>query len=46
MHDSIVLDAKSLYPYVINHIELWMRDKDRDSKDWENRKKSVQEKES
>ena len=46
MHDSIVLDAKSLYPYVINHIELWMRDKDRDSKDWENRKKPVQEKES
>lgn len=46
IHDSIVLDAKSLYPYGIGHMELWKRDKNRDSKDWENRKKPVQEKES
>jgi hypothetical protein len=46
MHDSIVLDAKSLYPYGISHIELWMRDRNRVSKDWESRKKPVGDKES
>jgi hypothetical protein len=43
MHDSLVLDAKSLYPYGISHINLWERDKNRISKDW---KKRVGEKES
>ena len=46
MHDSLVLDAKSLYPYGISHIELWQRDENRISKAWENRKKPVGEKES
>lgn len=46
MHDSLVLDAKSFYPYGISHIDLWTRDNDRDSKAWENRKKPVEDKES
>jgi hypothetical protein len=46
IHNSIVLDAKSLYPYGISNIKIWERDKKQAGAKWANRKLSSKHKES
>ena len=46
IHDTIVLDAKSLYPYGISNIKIWARDKDNPSKNRDNQTLPVKDKES
>jgi hypothetical protein len=46
MHNSLVLDAKSFYPYGLSNIKIWERDKNRKGTDWDNRKMPTKDKES
>jgi hypothetical protein len=46
VHNSIAVDAKSLYPYGLSNIKIWERDKNRSGTSWVNRKKPVKYKES
>jgi len=46
IHNSIVLDSKSLYPYGISNIKIWTRDKDNPSKNRDNQTIPVKDKES
>lgn len=46
IHNSIAIDAKSLYPYGLSNIKIWKRDETRLSRSWDNRKMPTKDKES